>query len=68
MGYGRSALDPVTETEIVVNVRELASRSGITMLAISHRPAWTTVADKIVRMQNEGITEVTPNVARSASG
>ena len=67
MEYGRSELDPVTGTEIVVNVRELASRSGITVLAISHQPAWISVADKIIQMQDGDITELRPNVAKVAS-
>jgi ATP-binding cassette subfamily C protein len=62
-----SALDPATEAEIVGNVRELANRAGITVLAISHQPPWTSVADKIIRMQDGDVTELTPNVARLAS-
>ena len=62
-----SALDPMTEAEIVSNVRELASRSGITVLAISHQPAWISVADKIIQMQDGDITELRPNVAKVAS-
>jgi ATP-binding cassette subfamily C protein len=63
-----SALDPMTEAEIVSNVRELANRSGITVLAISHQPAWMSVADKIVRMQDGTVAELAANVARVASG
>lgn len=62
-----SALDPATEAEIVGNVRELAGSTGITVLAISHQPAWTSVADRIVRMQDGEVTELAPNVARLAS-
>ncbi len=62
-----SALDPVTEAGIVDNVRDLARRNGITVLAISHQPAWTSVADRIVRMQNGEVTELAANVARFAS-
>jgi ATP-binding cassette subfamily C protein len=62
-----SALDPMTEAEIVSNVRELASRSGITVLAISHQPAWISVADKIIQMQDGNVTELIPNVAKVAS-
>lgn len=62
-----SALDPATEAEIVANVRDLASRNGITVLAISHQPAWMSVADKIVRMQDGVVSELVPNVALSAS-
>jgi ATP-binding cassette subfamily C protein len=62
-----SALDPATEAEIVRNVRALAGTSGITVLAISHQPAWTSVADKILRMQDGDVTEQSANVARLAS-
>src|SRR5262245_47690707 len=62
-----SALDPATEAEIVRNVRALAGTAGITVLAISHQPAWTSVADKILRMQDGGVTELSANIARLAS-
>lgn len=62
-----SALDPATEAEIVGNVRDLARRRGITVLAISHQPAWLSVADKVVRMRSGEVTEVEPNIAGLAS-
>jgi ATP-binding cassette subfamily C protein len=55
-----SALDPVTEAEIVRNVRELSNDSGITVLSISHQPAWMTVADKVIRVQDGIVSEATP--------
>jgi ATP-binding cassette subfamily C protein len=55
-----SALDPATEAEIVRNVRELSSDSGITVLSISHQPAWMTVADKVIRVQDGIVSEATP--------
>jgi ATP-binding cassette subfamily C protein len=61
-----SALDPATEAEIVGNVRELAGSSGITVLAISHQPAWTSVADRTVRMRDGEVAELMPNPARLA--
>jgi ATP-binding cassette subfamily C protein len=48
-------------------VRDLARRRGITVLAISHQPAWLSVADKVVRMRSGEVTEVEPNIARLAS-
>jgi ATP-binding cassette subfamily C protein len=62
-----SALDPATAAEIVGNVRELARHRGITVLAISHQPAWTSVADKIIQMEEGEVTELAPNVAKLAS-
>ncbi len=40
-----SALDPVTEAEVVANI--LALKGRFTVLTISHRPAWGMVADSI---------------------
>jgi ATP-binding cassette subfamily C protein len=56
-----SALDPKTEAEIVRNVRELSDQSGITVLSISHQPAWMTVADKILRIHDGIVTEEMPS-------
>jgi ATP-binding cassette subfamily C protein len=55
-----SALDPATEAEIVRNVHELSRQSGITVLSISHQPAWMTVADKVIRVQDGTVSEATP--------
>jgi ATP-binding cassette subfamily C protein len=62
-----SALDPVTEAQIIKNVRELADRDGITVLSISHQPAWIAVADRVIRMQDGRISEVTPPAPRALS-
>ena len=40
-----SALDPATEAEICANVRALDG--SFTILAITHRPAWVDVADRL---------------------
>ncbi len=49
-----SALDPDTEAEICDNVRALTSGnpSGLTVLAITHRPAWCDAADKVYHLEN----------------
>ena len=39
-----SALDPETEAEIVSNIASLRGR--YTIIAITHRPAWTKIADR----------------------
>jgi ATP-binding cassette subfamily C protein len=57
-----SALDPITEAGIVRNVRELANQGGITVLSISHQPAWMTVADKVIRVQDGVVVETTPEM------
>ena len=40
-----SALDPKTEAEIVSNIASLRGR--YTIIAITHRPAWTKIADRL---------------------
>ena len=40
-----SALDPETESEIVSNIASLRGR--YTIIAITHRPAWTKIADRL---------------------
>ena len=40
-----SALDPDTEAEIVNNIASLRGR--YTIIAITHRPAWTKIADRL---------------------
>jgi ATP-binding cassette subfamily C protein len=40
-----SALDPEMETEIVNNIASLRGR--YTIIAITHRPAWTKIADRL---------------------
>ncbi len=40
-----SALDPATEAEIVENIARLRGR--YTIVAITHRPAWTAIADQL---------------------
>jgi ATP-binding cassette, subfamily C, bacterial len=45
-----SALDPDTEHAIVSNIAELRGR--YTIIAITHRPAWTRVADRLYTLQD----------------
>ncbi|MCS6876895.1 MAG: ABC transporter ATP-binding protein/permease [Geminicoccaceae bacterium] len=45
-----SALDPVTATEIARNVRRLAG--GLTILAVTHRPEFLDLADRIYRVEH----------------
>ena len=49
-----SALDDVTEAEICENILELSGQ--LTIVAITHKPAWTKIASKIYRV-NEGTVE-----------
>ena len=43
-----SALDPATEAEIVENIAGL--RGAFTIIAITHRPAWTKIADRLYKV------------------
>jgi ATP-binding cassette subfamily C protein len=61
-----SALDPHTEAEIVENIAGL--RGGYTIVAITHRPAWTRVADRLYRISEGRATLETPAQPRSATG
>jgi ATP-binding cassette, subfamily C, bacterial len=51
-----SALDPKTEAEIVRNIRDL--KGNFTIIAITHRPAWTAIADKLYKVDAGTITPV----------
>jgi ATP-binding cassette subfamily C protein len=61
-----SALDPHTEAEIVENIAGL--RGGYTIVAITHRPAWTRVADRLYRVSQGRATLEPPIQPRSAVG
>jgi ATP-binding cassette, subfamily C, bacterial len=45
-----SALDPETENAIVNNIAELRGR--YTIVAITHRPAWTRIADRLYTLKD----------------
>ena len=54
-----SALDPETEAAIVHNIANL---KGIyTIVAITHRPAWTAIADKLYKVEAGNIRELRRN-------
>lgn len=52
-----SALDPETEQAICTNIRDIAQ--GYTILAITHRPAWVRVADRVWHLGPGGASLVT---------
>jgi len=58
-----SALDPATEAEIVDNIAGL--RGSYTIIAITHRPAWTKIADRLYTVSGG---KVTPQPAPAAAG
>jgi ATP-binding cassette subfamily C protein len=51
-----SALDPKTEQEICQNIRNMAEET--TILAITHRPTFLEIADRIYRVDHQTAVEV----------
>lgn len=60
-----SALDPAAEAEICRRIAELSK--SVTVLAITHRQAWTDTADRVYRVDEEGIELTRLREAASAS-
>ena len=60
-----SALDPATESEIVENITRL--RGTYTIIAITHRPAWTRIADRLYLVSGGTVTPEFPKPARKAA-
>lgn len=58
-----SALDPVTEQDIVQNIASFRGR--YTIIAITHRPAWTAIADRLYEVGNGAVRLVEPQPERS---
>lgn len=50
-----SALDPATEAEIIKNIAALGG--DYTIIAITHRPAWTDVADRLYHVSRGKVTK-----------
>lgn len=57
-----SALDPATEKEIINNI--LALHNEYTVIAITHRPAWTEIADRVYVVQ-DGKIKTSPRKVKS---
>jgi ATP-binding cassette subfamily C protein len=62
-----SALDPATEREICANVRTLSEQRGLTVVAVSHHPAWVDMADRVYRVSDGRAELVPPPAARAAA-
>ena len=45
-----SALDGETERQIIANVQRLRQETGLTVIAISHQPAWLEAADQVLTL------------------
>ena len=60
-----SALDPETEAGIVSNIASLRGR--YTIIAITHRPAWTKIADRLYTISKGHVSSPkTPSKSKSA--
>lgn len=55
-----SALDPATEAAIVANIAAL-NNGRYTIIAITHRPAWTQIADRLYQVEAGVATEAKPD-------
>ena len=60
-----SALDPDTEWQIVQGIRELADAMAV--LAITHRPAFLEVADRLYRVADGRVIELAPELPIAAA-
>lgn len=59
-----SALDAETEAEICENIMELSGK--FTIVAITHKPAWTRIAERIYRVSDGQVAEVEADTMVSA--
>jgi ATP-binding cassette subfamily C protein len=62
-----SALDPETEAAICQNLRSLSGKHRLTILAISHQPAWVEAADRVFRLDRHQVSPAEPPQARAAA-
>jgi ATP-binding cassette subfamily C protein len=53
-----TALDPETERAIVENVVELTRSTGLTVVAISHQPAWAKASDAVIHLANGEVSKI----------
>ena len=62
-----TGLDPQTEGEICEVVRRLCIEQGLTVLAISHQPAWQRIADRVYTIVDGATIQTHPVVVPLAS-
>ncbi len=55
-----SALDPETEAQICREVKALEVEGRYTMVAITHREAWTQIADRLYKVEDGRVAPVRP--------
>jgi ATP-binding cassette, subfamily C, bacterial len=61
-----SALDPKTEQEICDNIRNMAEQT--TILAITHRPTFLEIADRIYRVDHQTVTKAEATRGQRSTG
>jgi ABC-type multidrug transport system fused ATPase/permease subunit len=59
-----SALDPVCEEMVQNTIRDCSNEKNITMIIIAHRHSALEIADKIYRIDNSIITDVTNEIRK----
>ena len=59
-----TGLDQETERAICAHVRELCERTGLTVLAVSHQPAWQEAAHVVYRVENRRAVPIVPETRR----
>ena len=52
-----SALDPDTEAQLVRQIADLVRAERITAIAITHTPAWLSVADHVLRVESGRVSQ-----------
>jgi ATP-binding cassette subfamily C protein len=62
-----SALDPDTETAICQSLKSLSVSTGLTILAISHQPAWVEAADRVYRLDRQQVSPALDETPRAAA-
>ncbi|MEK0085642.1 ABC transporter ATP-binding protein [Benzoatithermus flavus] len=53
-----TGLDPETERAVCAQVRKLCAEYGLTVLAVSHQPAWQEAADLVYRIADGEVAQV----------
>lgn len=63
-----SSLDPDSEREICKNIAALAEEGEMTVLAITHRPAFLDIAHRVYRVEDGRVEPVTHNDLMAVAG
>jgi ATP-binding cassette, subfamily C, bacterial len=58
-----SALDPTTEAAIVENISRL--RGDYTIIVVTHRPAWTSIADNLLKVDSGTVRTMNKKTRKS---